>query len=101
MSPYSIILNPFHGNLLDHVWSSLALAFGMTNPEYQVGAHFKALDECVLVAAMILTGYLYNFNFIGDLFHPFIPIDIFPLFKCLHLGNLSGRNDMFTTVNRC
>ena len=77
------------------------MAFGMTNPEYQVGAHFKALDECVLVAAMILTGYLYNFNFFGDLFHPFIPIDIFPLFKSLHLGNLSGRNDMFTTVNRC
>ena len=29
----------------------------------QVGAHFEALDEGFLVAALISTGYFYPFNF--------------------------------------
>ena len=42
------------------------MAFGMTDLEYQVGAHFKALDECVLIAALILTGYLCHLDFFQE-----------------------------------
>ena len=31
----------------------------MATPDYQVGAHFKALNESVRVAALKLTGYFF------------------------------------------
>ena len=35
----------------------------MEAPEYQVGAHFEALDEGVLVAALKSTGFFSPFQF--------------------------------------
>ena len=34
----------------------------METPDYQKGAHFEALDEGVLIAALKSTGYFSHFN---------------------------------------
>ena len=45
-------------------------SLGMEAAEYQVGAHFEALDKGILVAALKLTGY-------------FFPISISPKVRCM------------------
>ena len=35
----------------------------MEAPDYQVGAHFEALDEGVLVTSLKLVGYFFPFQF--------------------------------------
>ena len=35
------------------------MGLGVTTPDYQVGAHFKALNESVRVAALKFTGYFF------------------------------------------
>ena len=70
MSPHLIvwILNPqtllwpASGSGLEKGWPEKGL--GIEDPDYQVGAHFEALDEAVLPAASKSTGNFFPISII-------------------------------------